>query len=56
MVLTHSFLVQEVWGAGCEVQYLRNYVRQLRKKIEPEPERPVHIITETGVGYRLRRS
>ena len=54
MVLTHSFLVQEVWGAGCEVQYLRNYVRQLRQKIEPEPERPVHIITETGVGYRLR--
>jgi two-component system KDP operon response regulator KdpE len=53
-VLTHNFLMQEVWGIGCQVQYLRIYVRQLRQKIEPEPERPIHIITETGVGYRLR--
>jgi two-component system, OmpR family, KDP operon response regulator KdpE len=53
-VLTHRFLMQEVWGPGCDVQYLRIYVRQLRQKIEPEPDRPVHIATETGVGYRLR--
>lgn len=53
-VLTHRFLMQEVWGAACDVQYLRIYVRQLRQKIEADPERPAHIITETGVGYRLR--
>jgi two-component system, OmpR family, KDP operon response regulator KdpE len=53
-VLTHRFLMQEVWGAACDVQYLRIYVRQLRQKIETEPEAPAHILTETGVGYRLR--
>ncbi|HZV22117.1 MAG TPA: response regulator transcription factor [Hyphomicrobiales bacterium] len=53
-VLTHRFLMQEVWGAACDVQYLRIYVRQLRQKIEANPERPGHIITETGVGYRLK--
>ncbi len=53
-VLTHRFLMQEVWGASCDVQYLRIYVRQLRQKIEPGPEAPAHILTETGVGYRLR--
>jgi two-component system, OmpR family, KDP operon response regulator KdpE len=53
-VLTHRFLMQEVWGPACDVQYLRIYVRQLRQKIEPEPENPAHILTETGVGYRLR--
>jgi two-component system, OmpR family, KDP operon response regulator KdpE len=53
-VLTHRFLMQEVWGPSCDVQYLRIYVRQLRQKIEAEPERPAHILTETGVGYRLR--
>ena len=53
-VLTHRFLMQQVWGAACDVQYLRIYVRQLRQKIEPDPERPQHILTETGVGYRLR--
>jgi two-component system KDP operon response regulator KdpE len=36
------------------VQYLRIYIRQLRQKIEADPERPQHIVTETGVGYRLR--
>jgi two-component system KDP operon response regulator KdpE len=36
------------------VQYLRIYIRALRLKIELDPERPVHILTETGVGYRLR--
>jgi two-component system KDP operon response regulator KdpE len=53
-VLTHRFLMQEVWSEACDVQYLRIYVRQLRQKIEPDPERPAHITTETGVGYRLR--
>jgi len=53
-VLTHRFLMQKVWDAETEVQYLRIYVRQLRQKIEVNPERPAHIITETGVGYRLR--
>ena len=53
-VLTHRFLMQEVWGPSCDVQYLRIYVRQLRQKIEAGPEAPAHILTETGVGYRLR--
>ncbi|AIB15466.1 Fis family transcriptional regulator (plasmid) [Azospirillum argentinense] len=53
-VLTHRFILKEVWGADTDVQYLRIYVRQLRQKIETEPERPSHILTETGVGYRLR--
>ena len=53
-VLTHRFLMSEVWGAGADVHYLRIYVRQLRGKIETSPEHPQHIITETGVGYRLK--
>ena len=53
-VLTHRFIMQQVWGAASDVQYLRIYVRQLRQKIEPDPERPTLIMTETGVGYRLR--
>ena len=53
-VLTHRMIMQEVWGAAGDVQYLRIYIRQLRQKLEPNPERPVHIVTETGVGYRLR--
>ena len=52
-VLTHQFLIREVWGGATDVQYLRVYVRQLRQKIEPDPDRPRHILTETGVGYRL---
>jgi two-component system KDP operon response regulator KdpE len=53
-VLTHQFLMRELWGSGADVQYLRVYVRQLRQKLEADPERPTHILTETGVGYRLR--
>jgi len=53
-VLTHRFMLKEVWGGDGDVQYLRIYIRQLRQKIEPDPERPLHIVTETGVGYRLR--
>jgi two-component system KDP operon response regulator KdpE len=46
--------VQEIWGRGANVQYLRIYIRALRQKIEADPERPAIILTETGVGYRLR--
>ncbi len=53
-VLTHRFLLEHVWGGSTEVQYLRVYVRQLRQKIEASPDQPQYIITETGVGYRLR--
>ncbi|MBP2298131.1 response regulator [Azospirillum picis] len=53
-VLTHRFILKEVWGGETDVQYLRIYIRQLRQKIEAAPERPHHILTETGVGYRLR--
>ncbi|MFT4077722.1 response regulator transcription factor [Rhodomicrobium sp.] len=53
-VLTHKFIMAELWGANADVQYLRIYVRQLRAKIEAHPESPEHIITETGVGYRLK--
>lgn len=53
-VLTHRFMLREVWGGDVDVQYLRIYIRALRQKIEVDPERPVHIQTETGVGYRLR--
>ncbi|MBN9242478.1 MAG: response regulator transcription factor [Mesorhizobium sp.] len=53
-VLTHRMLMSEVWGSETDVQYLRIYVRQLRQKIESDPERPQYILTETGIGYRLK--
>jgi len=53
-VLTHRFMLREIWGNNSDVQYLRIYVRSLRQKIEADAERPSHILTETGVGYRLR--
>lgn len=53
-VLTHRVLMNEVWGGDTDVQYLRIYIRQLRQKIELNVERPQHILTETGVGYRLK--
>lgn len=53
-VLTHKFLLGELWDANTDAQYLRVYVRQLRQKIEADPERPEYILTETGIGYRLR--
>ena len=54
-VLTHGQLLKEVWGPAHtdDVQYLRVYIRQLREKLEAEPTRPLLILTETGVGYRL---
>jgi two-component system KDP operon response regulator KdpE len=53
-VLTHRFLLAELWDDLTDAQYLRVYVRQLRQKIEDDPERPQYVLTETGVGYRLR--
>jgi two-component system KDP operon response regulator KdpE len=53
-VLTHRFLLHGLWDEPTDTQYLRVYVRQLRRKIETDPERPQHLLTETGVGYRLR--
>jgi len=53
-VLTHKFLLGELWDQNTDAQYLRVYVRQLRQKIETDPERPEYVLTETGVGYRLR--
>jgi two-component system, OmpR family, KDP operon response regulator KdpE len=53
-VLTHRFLLTELWSTPMDAQYLRVYVRQLRNKIEPNPGRPQYILTETGVGYRLK--
>jgi two-component system KDP operon response regulator KdpE len=53
-VLTHRFLLKELWSTPIDAQYLRVYVRQLRSKIEPDPARPQYILTETGIGYRLR--
>ncbi len=53
-VLTHSFILNQIWGGMSDVQYLRVYVRQLRQKLEESPDQPFYILTETGVGYRLR--
>jgi two-component system, OmpR family, KDP operon response regulator KdpE len=53
-VLTHRFLLNELWSTPIDAQYLRVYVRQLRNKIEPNSARPQYILTETGIGYRLR--
>jgi two-component system KDP operon response regulator KdpE len=53
-VLTHKFLLNQLWSVPIDPQYLRVYVRQLRHKIEANPARPQYILTETGIGYRLR--
>ena len=55
-VITHKQLLKEVWGPDSvfETHYLRVYMGQLRHKLEADPARPRHIITEPGVGYRLR--
>jgi len=54
----HRRLLQAVWGPdyGDEVEYLRVFINQLRKKIEPDPSHPVYILTEPWVGYRLKAS
>jgi two-component system, OmpR family, KDP operon response regulator KdpE len=53
-VLTHKFILREVWGGDTDVQYLRIYIRTLRQKVEADPEQPRLILTEQGVGYRLK--
>ena len=54
-VLTHQYLLREVWGPGYinQSQYLRVFIAQLRKKVEADANRPEHILTESGVGYRF---
>ena len=54
-MLTHSFLLREVWGLSGTAQshYLRIYVASLRKKLEEDPADPRYLLTEQGVGYRL---
>ena len=54
-LLTDRMLLQAVWGPqyGDEAHYLHVYIARLRKKIEPDPQRPRYIVTEPGVGYRL---
>ncbi len=55
MVVTHRQLLQQAWGPGHidQTHYLRGYMKQLRSKLEEDPSRPRHLLTETGVGYRL---
>ncbi|HEY6334723.1 MAG TPA: response regulator transcription factor [Alphaproteobacteria bacterium] len=55
-VLTHDFILREIWGPANtkDVQYLRVYVRSLRQKLEKDPTQPQYLLTETGVGYRLK--
>jgi two-component system KDP operon response regulator KdpE len=55
-VLTHRWLLQHVWGPeyGSEGNYLHVYIAGLRKKLEANPKRPRHLLTEAGVGYRFR--
>jgi two-component system, OmpR family, KDP operon response regulator KdpE len=53
-VLTHRFLLHELREETADPQYLRVYVRQLRQKIEADPSQPRYLLTETGIGYRLR--
>ena len=55
-VVTHGQLLNEIWGAAHrdDVQYLRVFIRKLRRRIEADPARPHYLLTELGVGYRLR--
>lgn len=54
-VLTHQYILKEVWGPSYsdQTQYLRVFIAQLRKKLEQDPNRPKHILTESGIGYRF---
>jgi two-component system KDP operon response regulator KdpE len=54
-VLTHQYLLRAIWGPGFinQSQYLRVFIAQIRKKIEDDPNRPAHLLTESGVGYRF---
>jgi two-component system KDP operon response regulator KdpE len=54
-VITYARLLTAVWGADCreEVEYLRTFIRQLRKKIEDDPSSPIYLLTDVYVGYRF---
>ncbi len=54
-VLTHQYILKEVWGMGYveQTQYLRVFIAQLRKKIEDDPTKPKFLNTESGIGYRF---
>jgi two-component system KDP operon response regulator KdpE len=54
-VLTHQYILKEVWGMGYveQTQYLRVFIAQLRKKIEDDPAKPIFLNTESGIGYRF---
>ena len=54
-VLTHRDLLQQVWGPeyGEETEYLRTFIRNIRRKLEKDPGHPVYLLTEAGVGYRF---
>jgi two-component system KDP operon response regulator KdpE len=54
-VITYARLLTAVWGADCreEVEYLRTFIRQLRKKIEDDPSNPIYLLTDVYVGYRF---
>ena len=54
-VLTHQYLLRAIWGPGYinQSQYLRVFVAQIRKKIEDDPNRPLNLLTESGIGYRF---
>ena len=58
MVMTHRQLLEQVWGPGHahQMQYLRVYMTQLRHKLEKNPARPLYLLTEPGVGYRIKES
>ena len=55
MVVTHRQLLTQVWGPthAEDTHYLRIYMKQLRDKLEADPVRPRHLVTDTGIGYRL---
>ncbi len=54
-VLTHQYILKEVWGMGYieQTQYLRVFIAQLRKKVEDNPAKPILLNTESGIGYRF---
>jgi two-component system KDP operon response regulator KdpE len=54
-VLTHQYILKEVWGIGQieQTQYLRVFIAQIRKKIEDDPSKPTLLMTESGIGYRF---
>jgi two-component system, OmpR family, KDP operon response regulator KdpE len=53
-VLTHKAIMRALWDGETDIQYLRFYIRSLRQKLRDAPTNPRYILTEQGVGYRLR--